>query len=137
MAEQFRAMQLERSGAPLIPVRREFRALRPGEIRISVRACAVCRTDLHVIDGELKDPILPIIPGHEIIGKVEEPGRGVDQLRLGDRVGIPWLGWTCGACEFCVSGRENLCPNARFTGYQIDGGFGGKCSYFDKLCFPI
>ena len=137
MADQFQAMQLERAGTPLIPVMREIRTPRPGELRLHVRACAVCRTDLHVIDGELPDPILPIVPGHEIVGTVEELGRGVDQFGPGDRVGIPWLGWTCGVCEFCTSGRENLCPDARFTGYQIDGGVAAMVYADARYAFPI
>ncbi len=123
MATQFRAMQLERASTPLRQVTRELRPLHAGEVRISVLACAVCRTDLHVVDGELPDPMLPIVPGHEIVGRIEELGPGVNGFALGQRVGIPWLGWTCGVCEYCTTGRENLCPDARFTGYQIDGGF--------------
>lgn len=94
-----------------------------GEVLVRVRACGVCRTDLHVIDGELPDGKIPIVPGHEIVGVVEAVGDGVADLAPGDRVGIPWLGWSCGVCAFCTSGRENLCPNARFTGYTIDGGY--------------
>ncbi len=95
----------------------------PGQVLVRVRACGVCRTDLHVVDGELSDPKLPIVPGHEIVGEVAAVGRGVAEPRPGARVGIPWLGWTCGACAWCRSGRENLCASARFTGYQIDGGY--------------
>jgi len=95
----------------------------PGQVLIQVRACGVCRTDLHVVDGELRDPKLPIIPGHEIVGVVVERGKGADRFAAGDRVGVPWLGYTCGVCAFCHSGRENLCTKARFTGYQIDGGY--------------
>jgi len=94
-----------------------------GQLLVRVSACAVCRTDLHIVDGELPEPKLPLIPGHEIVGRVERIGGGVEDFRVGDRVGIPWLGWTCGECEFCVSGRENLCRRARFTGYTIDGGY--------------
>jgi propanol-preferring alcohol dehydrogenase len=137
MTSEFRAMQLERARQPLKPVMRAFRPVRPGEVRISVLACAVCRTDLHVIDGELTDPVLPIVPGHEIIGRVEELGDGVGAFRLGDRVGVPWLGWTCGVCEFCTTGRENLCPQARFTGYQIDGGFAAATYADARYVFPI
>src|SRR6476469_6790842 len=93
------------------------------QLLIAVRACAVCRTDLHVVDGELPNPKLPIVPGHEIVGRVEMTGSAVTGMREGDRVGVPWLGWTCGVCEFCTSGRENLCPRAEFTGYTRDGGF--------------
>lgn len=94
-----------------------------GEVLVRVRACGVCRTDLHVVDGELPGGRTPIVPGHEIVGVVERVGGGVDALVAGDRVGIPWLGYSCGACRYCRAGRENLCPNARFTGYQIDGGY--------------
>ena len=130
-------MQLERAKQPLKQVMRQIRPVRSGEVRISVLACAVCRTDLHVIDGELSDPVLPIVPGHEIIGRIEELGGGVEAFKPGDRVGVPWLGWTCGVCEFCTTGRENLCPQARFTGHQIDGGFAAT-SYADaRYVFPI
>jgi propanol-preferring alcohol dehydrogenase len=94
-----------------------------GQLRVKVSACAVCRTDLHVVDGELPEPKLPLVPGHEIVGRIEEIGRGVETFQVGDRAGIPWLGWTCGECEYCASGRENLCKRARFTGYTIDGGY--------------
>ena len=93
------------------------------QLLVKVAACAVCRTDLHVVDGELPNPKLPLVPGHEVVGRVEEIGPGVDNFQRGDRVGIPWLGWTCGECEFCLSARENLCERARFTGYTIDGGY--------------
>ncbi len=95
----------------------------PGEVLIAVRACGVCRTDLHLVDGELPDPKRPVIPGHEIVGTVAALGPGVTGLRVGARVGVPWLGWTCGHCAYCTSGRENLCGEARFTGYQRDGGY--------------
>jgi propanol-preferring alcohol dehydrogenase len=95
----------------------------PGQLLVKVAACAVCRTDLHVIDGELPNPKLPLVPGHEIVGRVEEVGAGVTNFHVGDRVGIPWLGWTCGECEYCLSARENLCERARFTGYTLEGGY--------------
>jgi propanol-preferring alcohol dehydrogenase len=95
----------------------------PGEIRVRVLACGVCRTDLHIVDGELPPPDMPIVPGHEIVGTVEVVGDGVMHLAVGDRVGIPWLGYSCGACRFCHAGQENLCVEARFTGYHIDGGY--------------
>lgn len=95
----------------------------PGDVLVKVSACGICRTDLHVIDGELPDVEAPIVPGHEIVGTVEQVGDSVQGFSLGDRVGIPWLGYTCGSCAFCKSNRENLCPNARFTGYQLDGGY--------------
>jgi propanol-preferring alcohol dehydrogenase len=109
----------------------------PGEIRVTISACAVCRTDLHVVDGELPHPELPIVPGHEIVGRVGALGAGVSQFRIGDRVGIPWLGWTCGSCEFCRRGRENLCPSARFTGYQIDGGFASDTIADARFAFAL
>lgn len=95
----------------------------PGEVLVRVRACAVCRTDLHIVDGELDRPALPLVPGHEIVGVVERIGSEVDTVEVGDRVGIPWLAWTCGTCDFCASGRENLCEQAEFTGYTRDGGY--------------
>jgi len=102
---------------------REPPVVLPGDVLVKVRACGVCRTDLHIVDGELPAPDLPLVPGHEIVGIVEEIGDGVVDLFPGDRVGIPWLGYTCGHCEYCSSGRENLCRDARFTGYQVDGGY--------------
>jgi len=108
-----------------------------GQILLRVSTCAVCRTDLHIVDGELPDPKLPLIPGHEIVGRVEEIGRDVKRFREGDRVGIPWLGWTCGECKFCRSGRENLCDRARFTGYNIDGGYADLAVADARFCFPI
>jgi propanol-preferring alcohol dehydrogenase len=109
----------------------------PHEVLIRVHACGVCRTDLHIVDGELTSPKLPLVPGHEIVGTVAALGVGVERLREGDRVGVPWLGWTCGTCEFCRSGRENLCARARFTGYQIDGGFADYTVAHERFCFPI
>ena len=108
-----------------------------GEVLLRVAACAVCRTDLHVVDGELPNPKLPLIPGHEIVGHIEELGEGVDGFRIGERVGIPWLGWTCGECNFCRSGRENLCRRARFTGYTIDGGYAEHVAVDARFCFRI
>jgi propanol-preferring alcohol dehydrogenase len=109
----------------------------PGQVRLRVAACAVCRTDLHVVDGELTHPKRPLIPGHEIIGRVEALGPGVDRFAIGDRVGVPWLGWTCGVCAYCRGGRENLCPNARFTGYHIDGGYAEHVMADARYCFAI
>ena len=108
-----------------------------GEVLIAVKACAVCRTDLHIVDGELAHPKLPLVPGHEIVGTVVEKGAEVDRFRIGDRVGVPWLGWTCGVCEFCRSGRENLCDRARFTGYQVDGGYAELTVADQRFCFPL
>ena len=107
------------------------------QILIQVRACGVCRTDLHVVDGELPHPKLPLVPGHEIVGTVIETGSGVARFRPGDRVGVPWLGWTCGRCRFCRGGRENLCDQARFTGYQIDGGYAELTLADERYCFPV
>jgi len=109
----------------------------PGQVRIRVGACGVCRTDLHVFDGELEHPQLPLVLGHEIVGRVDALGAGVDRFRVGDRVGVPWLGWTCGQCRYCLAGRENLCPNARFTGFQIDGGYADYTVADARYVFPL
>ena len=109
----------------------------PGELLIRVHACAVCRTDLHVVDGDLPDPKLPLVPGHEIVGTVAERGKGATRFAIGERVGVPWLGWTCGECEYCRGGRENLCERARFTGYQIDGGYAELTVADERYCFAI
>src|SRR5207248_607817 len=108
-----------------------------GQLLVRVSACAVCRTDLHIVDGELPKPKLPLIPGHEIVGRVEKVARDVQKFREGDRVGVPWLGWTCGECRFCRTGRENLCPKARFTGYTIDGGYGNMTVADARFCFLL
>jgi propanol-preferring alcohol dehydrogenase len=106
----------------------------PGQVALRVHACAVCRTDLHVVDGELPDPALPLVPGHQIVGEVLADGA---RFAAGDRVGVPWLGWTCGECRFCLSGRENLCDRARFTGYQLDGGYAEMAVADERFCFPL
>jgi propanol-preferring alcohol dehydrogenase len=111
--------------------------LAPDQILIRVQACGVCRTDLHVVDGELPNPKLPLIPGHEIVGVVADKGARVDRFNLGDRVGVPWLGFTCGTCRFCRGLRENLCDQARFTGYQIDGGYAEYTVADERYCFAI
>jgi alcohol dehydrogenase, propanol-preferring len=108
-----------------------------GQVLVRVHACGVCRTDLHVVDGELTEPKLPLVPGHQIVGLVEAIGPGVDGLAEGQLVGIPWLGWTCGECRYCRSGRENLCDFARFTGYQVDGGYAEWACADHRYCFPI
>jgi propanol-preferring alcohol dehydrogenase len=108
-----------------------------GQLLLRVHCCAVCRTDLHVVDGELPHPRLPLIPGHQIVGTVEKIGGHAGSFAVGDRVGVPWLGWTDGECRYCLSGRENLCENARFTGYQIDGGYAGYAIADTRFCFPI
>jgi propanol-preferring alcohol dehydrogenase len=109
----------------------------PGEILLRVRACGVCRTDLHLVDGELPEPSIPIVPGHEIVGVVEQLGSGVSNFAQGDRVGVPWLGWSCGECEFCRSDHENLCRRARFTGYQINGGYAEYALADARFCFRL
>ncbi|HYY20546.1 MAG TPA: zinc-dependent alcohol dehydrogenase family protein [Thermoleophilaceae bacterium] len=109
----------------------------PGEVLLEVSCCGVCRTDLHVVDGELTEPKLPLVPGHQIVGRVVAGGPGAERFAAGDRVGVPWLGWTCGECRYCLSGRENLCPRARFTGYQRDGGYAEQASADERFCFPI
>jgi propanol-preferring alcohol dehydrogenase len=129
-------MVLTRVGAPLELLERPDPAPGPGEVLIRVRACAVCRTDLHVADGDLPDIRTPLIPGHEIVGEVAAVGEG-SHLQPGQRVGVPWLGRTCGCCEDCLSGRENLCAAARFTGYQIDGGFAEMTVADERYCFDI
>jgi alcohol dehydrogenase, propanol-preferring len=141
MAETLRAMQMNRPGAKLESKTLERRDPKRGEVRIKVLACAVCRTDLHIMDGELAHPKVPLVPGHEIVGRIEALGPGISginpALKQGDRVGVPWLGWTCGVCEYCRTGRENLCPRARFTGYDIDGGF-ADLTYADaRYVFPL
>jgi alcohol dehydrogenase, propanol-preferring len=132
-----KAMRLAHPGERLTAVEMPARALADGEVRIAVSSCAVCRTDLHVVDGELPDLHHPVIPGHEIVGRVSEVGRGVTAFRVGDRVGVPWLGWTCGVCEFCRRSEENLCPNARFTGYSIDGGFASETIADARYVFAL
>jgi alcohol dehydrogenase, propanol-preferring len=132
-----RAMLFEKAGQPLRKAELPMPKPGPGQVLIRVRACAVCRTDLHVVDGELTQPKLPLIPGHEIVGIVEEKGEGAERYEIGDRVGIPWLGWTCGECSYCLWGRENLCDRARFTGYTIDGGYADYTVADQRFCFPI
>jgi alcohol dehydrogenase, propanol-preferring len=132
-----RAMLLNVPGRPLDAADIPNRAPEPTEVLVKVHACGVCRTDLHVVDGELPNPKLPLVPGHEIVGTVVEIGREVRRFRVGDRVGVPWLGWTCGACAYCLSGRENLCDRAKFTGYQIDGGYAELTCADERYCFAV
>ena len=120
---RMRAMILKTPGKPLVLDELTVPRPGPGELLVKVAACAVCRTDLHLVDGELTNPKLPLVPGHEVVGRVEKIGPGVNNFRAEERVGIPWLGWTCGKCEYCLSEHENLCERARFTGYTIDGGY--------------
>jgi propanol-preferring alcohol dehydrogenase len=119
------------------PVERDAPVAAAGEVLLAVSACGVCRTDLHVVDGELSGAAIPIVPGHEIVGRVERCGDRVTAFAPGARVGIPWLGWSCGECEFCRSGRENLCPRARYTGYQINGGYAEYTVADARFCFPL
>jgi len=130
-------MAFDRPGAPLQRVERTVPAPRPGHILLRVSACGICRTDVHVIDGDLPHPKAHVIPGHEIIGRVVTIGAGVDGFKIGDRVGIPWLGSTCGRCEFCRSGQENLCNRPRFTGYTLDGGYAEYASADAAYAFAI
>ena len=132
-----RAMILKQPGTRLEAVDLPPLQPGPGQVRVKVRACAVCRTDLHVVDGDLTDPKLPIIPGHEIVGVVTQLGPGVGRHGIGDRVGIPWLGWTCGQCDYCRSERENLCSRAQFTGYTLNGGYAEQVLAHERYCFPI
>ncbi len=132
-----RAMILERPGSPLVLRDVPAPVPGPGQIRLTVKACGVCRTDLHVADGELPDPKLPLVLGHEIVGRVDAVGPGVTRFREGDRVGVPWLGWTCGSCRFCRAGKENLCERARFTGWQLDGGYAERAVADARYVFPI
>jgi len=135
--ETMRAMVLARPGQALHLEIRPVPNPGPGQILLKVEACGVCRTDLHLVDGELPDPVLPIVPGHEIVGRVACCGEGVGGFDVGQRVGVPWLGRTCGKCDFCRSGRENLCDGARFTGYQIDGGYAEYTVADARYCFPL
>jgi len=132
-----RAQVLDRSGGALTLREIADPPCGDGQVRVSVSACAVCRTDLHVLDGELTRPKLPLVLGHQIVGTVVERGAGVTSLAVGDRVGIPWLGWTDETCAFCRSGRENLCIAARFTGYSLDGGYAEQAVADARFCFPL
>ena len=137
MVQHMHAMVLERPRTPLVLRERPLPVAGPGETMMSVKACGVCRTDLHVVDGELSHPRLPIVPGHEIVGRVEAVGAGVETLRVGDRVGVPWLGSTCGLCSFCRSNRENLCDRPVLTGYTRDGGFATHTVADARFCFSL
>jgi propanol-preferring alcohol dehydrogenase len=130
-------MVLAEARRPLALAELEVPRPEDGQVLIRVGACAVCRTDLHIVDGELAEPKLPLVPGHQIVGVVVERGPRVERFAVGDRVGVPWLGWTCGVCKFCRSDRENLCDKARFTGYQLDGGFAEFAVADARYCFPI
>ena len=132
-----RAMVLERPREPLRGAEIPIADPGPGQVRLAVRACGICRTDLHIVDGELAEPKLPLVLGHQVVAEVEALGPEVPDLREGDRVGVPWLGWTDGTCRFCTTGRENLCPNARFTGYQLDGGYAERMVADARYCLPV
>jgi propanol-preferring alcohol dehydrogenase len=132
-----RAMVLERLGAPLAFVERPDPRPADGEVRVRVAACGVCRTDLHVVDGELSNPKLPLVPGHEIVGRIDMVGERVAALEVGRRVGVPWLGQTCGLCQYCCSGRENLCDRPLFTGYTRDGGYATHVIADARYVFPL
>jgi propanol-preferring alcohol dehydrogenase len=132
-----KAMVLELPGRPLVPRTLPDAVPSSEQVLLDVSACGVCRTDLHIVDGELSNPKLPLVLGHQIVGRVLAKGDAVQHLALGQRVGVPWLGWTDGTCSYCVSGRENLCPHARFTGYQLDGGYAERTVADARYCFPL
>src|SRR5919197_4563264 len=132
-----RAMLLRAAGAPLEPAELPQPTPERDQLRIRVQTCGVCRTDLHVADGELPNPKLPLVLGHQIVGVVDEAGAEAERFAQGDRVGVPWLGWTCDECRYCRSGRENLCDRARFTGYQLDGGYAEWAVADERFCFPL
>lgn len=135
--EPFTAMLAQRPHAPLVPIRRPLPSPGPGELRLRVEACGVCRTDLHLVDGELPQAIYPVVPGHEVVGIVDALGPGCDRLELGARVGVPWLGQTCGECEYCRDGRENLCDRPQFTGCTRDGGYATHMLASSGFCVPL
>ena len=132
-----KAMLLTAVRTPLVAAELPEPVPGPGQVRLRVLACAVCRTDLHVIDGDLLNPKLPLVLGHEIVGRVEALGQGTTRFRVGDRVGVPWLGGACGQCRFCARGQENLCEDAVFTGYTRDGGFAEQTVADERFCFPV
>ncbi len=132
-----RAMVLDAPGQSLRQVDLPVPIPAAGQVLIRVHVCGVCRTDLHIVDGELPQPKLPLVPGHQIVGTVVDWGQGVERFQVGDRVGVPWLGYTCHHCRYCQTGRENLCDNARFTGYQIDGGYAEYTVADEQFCFPM
>lgn len=132
-----KAMILESRGGPLFQADRDVPEVRAGQVLIKVTHCGVCRTDLHIIDNELKEPALPLIPGHEIVGTIHTIGDKVQGFAVGERVGVPWLGWTCGHCRWCITDRENLCDEAKFTGYTLDGGYAEYCLADARYCFKL
>jgi alcohol dehydrogenase, propanol-preferring len=130
-------MVLEQVGGPLVPRTLPDAAPSAEQVLLDVSACGVCRTDLHLLDGELPNPKLPLVLGHQVVGRVLAKGDAVQHLQVGQRVGVPWLGWTDGTCSYCLSGRENLCPQARFTGYQLDGGYAERTVADARYCFVL
>jgi propanol-preferring alcohol dehydrogenase len=132
-----RAIVMEGRGQPLRPAALARPEPGPGQVLIAVEACGVCRTDLHVLDGDLPDPVLPLVLGHEVVGTVAARGAGSERFTIAARVGVPWLGWTCGSCRFCRTGRENLCRVARFHGYTLQGGYAEYLTADERFCFPI
>lgn len=130
-------MVLRQPGQPLVPAILPVPEPGPRQVLVKVIACGVCRTDVHIVDGELKEPSLPLIPGHEIVGVVVQTGGEVTQLKMGDRVGIPWLAYTCGSCKYCLAGRENLCEHALFTGYTTQGGFAEYTVAWESYCLQL
>ena len=137
MGESMRAMVFDGPGRPLRETAIEVPEPAVGQVRLRVRTCGVCRTDLHVVDGDLREPKLPLVLGHQIVGEIEALGPDVGDRSIGERVGVPWLGWTCGVCRYCTSGRENLCAEARFTGYQLDGGYAERAVADARFCLPV
>src|SRR5947209_16307377 len=132
-----RAMVLERPRTPLVERQLADRVPDADQVLIEIAACGVCRTDLHIVDGELTKPKLPLVPGHQIVGRIADRGARAERFAIGDRVGVPWLGWTDGDCRYCRSGRENLCDTARFTGYDVDGGYATTTVADERYCFAI
>ena len=130
-------MILDQVGQPLRMSNVPEPTVGPADVLITVHTCGVCRTDLHVVDGDLTEPKLPLIPGHQIVGIVADVGAEVDSVNVGDRVGVPWLGGSCQHCDYCLNDQENLCDESRYTGYQVDGGFAEKCVADQRFCFPI
>jgi alcohol dehydrogenase, propanol-preferring len=130
-------MMLQKAAAPLVEAQLPVPEPGEGQLLLQVAACGVCRTDLHIVDGELTEPKLPLVLGHQIVGRVVGAGPGATRFSEGDRVGVPWLGWTDGTCRYCRSGRENLCENARFTGYDLDGGYAERAVADERFCFPL
>jgi propanol-preferring alcohol dehydrogenase len=135
--DEMLAMVVAAAGQPLEPRRLPVPRPAPQEVLLEVAACGVCRTDLHLVDGELPEAPLPVTPGHEIVGRVVALGDAVADLAIGERVGVPWLGWTCGECRFCRMGRENLCDRARFTGYTVNGGYAQYAVADRRYCFRL